>query len=401
MITLLVRLAADSSRRGSTRLSQTLCAWARVCHWWVHPRGLPVMPRVAHVSHAYFSPDSYVGGGERYATDLATAMLERARPVLLTFGRTRESLNLKGLPVEVFPSMPAGDGRMPYPATSDFVRILQSADVIHVHQYQTRLTALAVIVGASRGIPVFATDCGGWEMDAHERFDFDGLLAGVLGLSKYSIRQLPLSRRSAVIYGGVAAHFLVKPSTQDKDPRLVVCVARLMPHKGIDVLINALDSDMRLECHGQPYNGDYVERLKVLAAGKQVIFHTDSDDAALSSAYQRARVTVLASVHRDVYGRSVRIPELLGLTLLESMATGTPVICSDAGALPEIVEDGVTGFVVPWGDAGALRARLRQLCDNPSLAAQMGAAGRARVLERYTWDKIADRCLAAYQEFSS
>jgi glycosyltransferase involved in cell wall biosynthesis len=64
--------------------------------------------------------------------------------------------------------------------------------------------------------------------------------------------------------------------------------------------------------------------------------------------------------------------------------------------VPEIVEDGVTGFLVPPGDVAALRDRLAFLLDRPAVAATMGEAARARVLEHFTWDACAARCLAAY-----
>jgi len=56
----------------------------------------------------------------------------------------------------------------------------------------------------------------------------------------------------------------------------------------------------------------------------------------------------------------------------------------------------VTGFLVPPGDTSALNARLSQLLDDPALAYRLGLAARARVLDHFTWAKVAQRCLAAY-----
>ena len=119
-------------------------------------------------------------------------------------------------------------------------------------------------------------------------------------------------------------------------------------------------------------------------------------DADLPGLFRSASVLVMPSVERTCYGRSVRVSELLGLVALEAMASGTPVIASHVGGLPEVVQDGVTGFLVPPGDVDALRERLDQLLRDPALAQRLGANARELVLERFTWAKVAERCLAAY-----
>src|ERR1019366_2043454 len=105
---------------------------------------------------------------------------------------------------------------------------------------------------------------------------------------------------------------------------------------------------------------------------------------------------VLPSVYRSTYGDHSKVPELLGQTLLEGMACGVPVICTAVASMPEVVEDGVTGFIVPPNDPAALRARLMWLVAHPKDAAKMGDAGRRRVLSRFTWEGVVERCLAIY-----
>ena len=90
------------------------------------------------------------------------------------------------------------------------------------------------------------------------------------------------------------------------------------------------------------------------------------------------------------------MPELLGQTLLEGMACGLPAVCTAVASLPEVVEDGVNGFVVPPNDARALAERLCWLRDHPETAAAMGAAARHSVLERFFWPAVVRRCLAIY-----
>ena len=125
-------------------------------------------------------------------------------------------------------------------------------------------------------------------------------------------------------------------------------------------------------------------------------FLHDCDDESLVGEYRRALCLVLPSVYRSADGTETNVPELLGQTLLEGMACGTPVICTRVASMPEIVEDGVTGFVVPPHDPVALGGRLQWLAEHPQEAAAMGAAGRRRVLERFQWAQVVRRCLEAY-----
>jgi starch synthase len=79
------------------------------------------------------------------------------------------------------------------------------------------------------------------------------------------------------------------------------------------------------------------------------------------------------------------------------MASGTPVVASRLGGLPELVADGETGYLVEPGDVAALRARLALVLDDPAAADGMGQAARACAVERFTWDMCARRCLAVYE----
>ena len=138
--------------------------------------------------------------------------------------------------------------------------------------------------------------------------------------------------------------------------------------------------------------------LQSLARDRKVTFLGPVADSELPGLYRSAAVLALPSVDRSVYGKQIRVSELLGLVALEAMSSGTPVVASRTGGLPEVVEHGVTGFLVSPGDVGELRDRLSELLADPELAARMGKAARERVLEMFTWRKCAERCLEAYEE---
>jgi glycosyltransferase involved in cell wall biosynthesis len=106
---------------------------------------------------------------------------------------------------------------------------------------------------------------------------------------------------------------------------------------------------------------------------------------------------VLPSVYHTPDGGYTPVPELLGQTLLEGMACGRPAICTDVASMPEVVVHEETGLVVREGDPAALRRAIGTLRSNPDTAARFGGAGRQRVLERFQWSHVVDRCLDAYE----
>lgn len=86
----------------------------------------------------------------------------------------------------------------------------------------------------------------------------------------------------------------------------------------------------------------------------------------------------------DVFTLTSRTIECFPMALLEAMAVGRPAVCTAVGGIPEMIEEGVTGHVVPVGDAQALAARYVELLTDPQRAARMGAAARDRVETRFT-----------------
>jgi len=132
----------------------------------------------------------------------------------------------------------------------------------------------------------------------------------------------------------------------------------------------------------------FASRVRSLGVSDRVhlLGHVD-DDATLAAAYREARLTVLPSEY-----------EAFGLVLLESLAAGTPVVASRVGGIPEFVEDGRAGLLVPPRSPESLAGALARLWTDPELARQFGAYGRDHVVPRYSWDALADRLDALYRE---
>ena len=362
------------------------------------PRHDRPIRRVVHVSPGYFSDESYIGGGERWAMSLAEAMATTVDTTFVSFGPRRKTLRSGALKIEVFPCFDTTTAQ----AHSDivslrFLRELRGADIVHCHHFRTVTTSLALLVGKLTGVRTFVTDLGGSVPRFAGDVDTTEFVDCFLHLSEYAAKILP-AKNGRVVYGGVNEAFC-RPRSRKSEPReQVLCVARLLPHKGINYLIEAMDADQPLELIGKAYRSDYFQLLQSLSSGKQVRFTLDASDEDLIVAYQRSLVTVLPSVYEDIYGTRSEVPELLGLVLLESMACGTPVICTNVGSMPELVEDRVTGLIVPPNDPSALRRAIRFLREHPAIASEMGEHGRQRILHRFTWKHIAETCLAAYRQ---
>jgi len=352
--------------------------------------------KVAIVYPIPFGPDGLIGGGERYALEFAKAMSGAAETVLVTVGPARKMERLGSLRLETHPWLALVRGLRQNPLSFGFVRSLVGADIIHCLSYSTLLTDLSVLFARLTGKKVFITDVGGGGNFTLARWvDVAGLSNGLLLLSRFasSFFARTVCRRE-VIYGGVDTDRF-SPGESRRSQKIVY-VGRLLAHKGVNYLVEAVDARTPLVVAGPICDRAYFEYLTRLAAGKNVLFKTTATDDDIIAEYRTCAAAVLPSVYRDIYGNQADAPELLGLTILEAMACGAPVICTKVGSLPELVNDGMTGFGVPPNDSQALRERVVALLNEPARASQMGAQARASVLERFTWSKVVDRCLAIY-----
>jgi glycosyltransferase involved in cell wall biosynthesis len=166
---------------------------------------------------------------------------------------------------------------------------------------------------------------------------------------------------------------------------LVGVVGQIAPWKRHEDVIRALAivrrdvPDAHLVVDGsakfRPENAEYATVLRRLVGNlglEEVVFFRDHAEA-VHRVYDDLDVLVLAS-----------IAEPFGLVLIEAMARGVPVVATSAGGVPEIVEHGVQGLLVPPGNPAALAAALRAILGDGESRKRMGAAGRERVTSRFT-----------------
>ena len=359
-------------------------------------------PRVLHIIPALFGGTGSVGGAERYALELARHMADRVPARLLSFGDNSREEILGNLHIRISGKPYYVRGERMNPLSWDIVDEVRRANVVHCHQQHIAASSVAALLSRMTSRKVFVTDLGGGGWDVSSYISTDRWYHGHLHISEYS-RQVfghATNPRSCVILGGVDTEKF-SPTTVKPRRSHVLFVGRLLPHKGVENLIRAIrprtiQPELPLTIIGPKLHDAYFSELQSLANEKPVSFRTEVSDEGLVEAYQHALCVVLPSVYRTIYGDETRVPELLGQTLLEAMACGTPAICTDVASMPEIVEDGVTGFVVPAGHPDLLREKLLWLQQHPTEAAAMGAAGRRRVLEKFTWPAVVERCLRIY-----
>ena len=284
-------------------------------------------------------------------------------------------------------------------AFSRLLRIVRDnrPEILHTHLVHAdfhglaagRLARVPVLVSTKHGFNPFR---GGRAFAAADRAVAglaDVHIAISAGLARYLAESEGFDEASFEIvhYGIVAGP---EPAPLPRAPRLAV-VGRLIPIKGHDVLLRALAevraeaSEVTLEVAGE---GRLEEELRATAhrLGLEDAVRFLGRVAPVGPVFERAEVVVVPS-----FG------EGFGMVALEAMERGRPVIASSVGGLPEIVEEGVTGLLVPPGDAGALAAAIRELARDPGRTAEMGAAGRARALEAFSQERCTDRIDELYR----
>ncbi len=352
--------------------------------------------RVVHVTPLMFGPDGVVGGGERYAYELARAMSQQTPTRLVSFGAplSRRDDQLR---VAVYrPFGYVGRKRLG-PVAPGLIAEIAAADVVHVHQVETFLADQCVLLARLFGKRVFLTDHAGGDRHFNRRLGTVDHATGLLLVSDFNARGYAKWRdKVTVIHGGVdPARFRQLPGVHRV--RRALYAGRIIPYKGIHHLIEGTRPETGIVVAGATYHDEYRQHLDEVSTGRNVSFVGALMGDDLVRAYNTASVSVLPSVETDLYGKHYPKSEILGLVLLEAMACGTPVVASRIGGMMELVVDGETGLGVPAGDTEAVGAAVERILDDEDLAREMGRAGHARVLDKFTWAAVARRCIEAYR----
>ena len=374
------------------------------------------------------------GGVERHVEEISRRLVGRGRPVTVYTSRLYREFPWQPFPPDfVEPPAPAGltvrrvpawslPGELHYPIFRGLYRRLESdrPELLHVHTYGTNHAAVARRYHRRVGVPYVLT------AHYHPIWSIHG------GRVRHAIRGF-YDRRLAAPIVGDAARLIVQtreeerlirtngfplppvevippgysPSVPLADPQafrsafqidgpFVLFVGRLASNKGLLALVQAFaelhrhDPSAYLVLVGADggERGAVEQRIRELGLADRVrLTGFVPDESLLASGFREARLFALPSQY-----------EAFGLVLLEALAQGTPVIASRVGGIPEFIENGKAGRLIPPEDAGALAAAFRELWEDEPTRRRWGTYGRETVVPRYQWEAVVDRLQQVYAE---
>ena len=375
------------------------------------------------------------GGVERHVEEISRRLVARGRPVTVYTTRLYSEFPWQPFPRDfVEPRTPPGltirrvpawslPGELHYPFFRGLYRRLVSdrPELLHVHTYGTNHAAVARRYYRRTGVPFVMT------AHYHPIWSIHG------GAVRHLIRGF-YDRRLAAPIVADAARLIVQTKEEERlirangfslppvevippgyapsgapptDPEafrrafhidgpFVLFVGRLASNKGLPALVEAFAELHRHDptAYLVLIGGDEGERAGVERRARELgvsdrlrLTGFVADPSLLAAAFREARWFALPSQY-----------EAFGLVLLESLAQGTPVIASRVGGIPEFIEDGKAGRLIPPEDARALANAFLELWDDDATRSRWGTYGREMVVPRYQWDGVVDRLEAVYRE---
>jgi glycosyltransferase involved in cell wall biosynthesis len=348
------------------------------------------------------------GGAQESYTGLMLG-LDRSRyeirALSLSAGSAVQRLRGLGIPVEV---LDEADDESAVRELAAWLR-REEIDLLHAHMYRAEVIGTRAAVVAGTAVIVATVHSSRVRSDEDVR-----LLASLTPSMDRLIVPSESIERKVRAEGRDAARFAVVPNGVDlsrfaapvppcalreefgipSSAPLLGVVARLEPEKGHAILLDAMPAILRavpdtwLAVVGE---GSQADALRQRAAGlgravdRRIVFTGRRDDVSALTA--DLTVAVLPSLR-----------EAQGISLLEAMARGVPVVASDVGGIPEVVTDGVNGRLVPPGKAWPLAEAVIDLLRSPGLRRLLGEAGYRTVVDRFSIDAQVRHIQDVYDE---
>jgi glycosyltransferase involved in cell wall biosynthesis len=344
----------------------------------------------AHVVHVLGTGDALATGIARTALNVAESLDPNRYRISVFFLRDDGAVGdrLRQLGVGVA-ALGWTRGRADIRGALRFARALRDAkpDIVHLHagglspRFISKVTADARVVVHYHSLEEEARTKG--------RSRRSSLAADLVIANSEATARSVRGTKPLIVYPGVAIP-TVRETRESGEIRIGVA-ARLAPVKGISFFVDAMKSvaqsvpQLRAEIAGDgPERTSLENQVRARELEQTVTFAGWVDDIS-----QTMRGW-------DIYVQP-SLAEGLGISALEAMACGIPVVASNVGGLKEIIVDGVTGFLVPPGDARALAETIWLLTTDAALRASMGNAARARVIEHFNLERESHAIRTVYE----
>ncbi len=389
--------------------------------------------RVDVVSREY--PPEVYGGAGVHVAELVRALRADLEVVVRCFGMPRDELDVVNylVPPELSKANPS---LATLGVDLQIAQDVAGADLVHSHTWYAN--AAGHLAGLLNDIPHVVTAHsleplrpwkaeqlgGGYRISSWiEKTAFEGAAAIIAvseGMRRDILRCYPTldEQKVAVVHNGIDLDrwkavddpALVRGLGIDPDRPSVVFVGRITRQKGLPYLLRAaalLPKDVQLVlCAGAP---DTPEILAEVQAGVQELQQQRSGVIWLDKLLSQVELSAVLTQATTFVCPSIYEP--LGIVNLEAMACSAPVVGTATGGIPEVVEDGVTGRLVSLDQAqdgtgtptdpdrfvAELAATLTEVVSNPKAAKKMGAAGRVRAEQDFSWTSIAARTTEIYR----
>ena len=296
-------------------------------------------------------------------------------------------------------------------------------DVIHAHNmhYFSQVHARVLErLAKERNVPIILTAHNVWDdilyLELTHKINWSHIIAVShfikkeiigIGVDDTSITTVHHGVDQDKFTAGVDTQHILQKYPQLKGKRVIFHPARIGLAKGCDTSIKAMSivkqaiPNTILVLAGSKNIIDWGEtQAKDIAYMVNLIKHFDMKNSVLIDMYTLDEVKELYEIS-DVCLYPSTVSEPFGLTMLEAMSMEKPMIVTKAGGMPEIIKDGINGFVIPVRDFEALAAKMCQLLEDSKLKRRFGYTGRQMVESQYTKEKVTFDTLSVYKKVLS
>lgn len=362
----------------------------------------------------------YIGGSEIYLRELARQLDEYSWQSVICFikepsPQVRQFLSLPNVTIEVLENADAPNGA----ALKKFARIMRThrPDILHLHLvgFLGFYPWLARVISAKR---VFFTDHGSrpenyvsaraplWKRQAVRLINHP--MTKVISVSDYNracmmtMDLLPADRFSRIYNavdfsrvtngGGKGITFRSKYGIPT-DRTVVLQVSWIIPEKGIGDLLEAArlviaqNEKVHFVLVGEGNDRSrFMKQADEMALSKHITWTGLVDDPFAEGVYDAADIVCQASRWQEAFGQ----------VIAEAMACGKPVVATRVGGIPEVIQDGKSGFLVDKGDSRALAERILQIAGDRNLQLEMGRAGRSVAREKFELEGMVRQVIGLY-----